>query len=373
MKKILLVISLCTGVINFVSAQNFNMQLRGQIDYPYLCSSIWGFVQNDNEYALVGTWTGVDIVNVTNPDSPVDLFQVNHENSMWREIKTYKHYAYAVTEDENHNNLGMMIIDLSNLPNSYTKSFFIYTDPNGDKQRNGHTLWIDEKGRLFIFGGNYSTGGYTCFDLAADPLNPPFLGKYESNYIHDGFVRGDTLWASEIYSGHLGVIDVSDPNNPVEMAEFSSPNHFTHNSWPTHDNHYTFTTDEVDNSSLASYDVSDLSNITALDQVQSNPGSNVIIHNVHLYNDQFADVAYYKDGVVIFDVSHPDNMIEVASYDTDPNESGGNYGKNMARGYDTNNRQHWSDLSERGALLRAGRRRRYGSGAWSRVVVELRS
>src|SRR6185295_5513175 len=89
---------------------------------------------------------------------------------------------------------------------------------------------------------------------------------------------------------------------------------------------YVFTTDEVDNSYLTSYDVSDFGNISELDRAQSNPGSNVIIHNVHLYNDQFAVVAYYKDGVVLFDVSHPDNVIECGSYDTDPGESGGDYG-----------------------------------------------
>ncbi len=57
----------------------------------------------------------------------------------------------------------------------------------------------------------------------------------------------------------------------------------------------------------------------------------MIIHNVHLYNDQFAVVAYYKDGVVLFDVSHPDNMIECGSYDTDPGESGGDYGGTWGR------------------------------------------
>ncbi|MBA2422204.1 MAG: carboxypeptidase regulatory-like domain-containing protein, partial [Chitinophagales bacterium] len=124
----------------------------------------------------------------------------------------------------------------------------------------------------------------------------------------------------------LEIVDVSDPTNCVPLASVSTPNNFTHNSWPTHDNNYVFTTDEVNGSYLTSYDVSDLNNITELDRVQSNPGSQVIIHNVHLYNDQFAVAAYYKDGVVLFDVSHPDNMIEVGSYDTDPGESGGDYG-----------------------------------------------
>jgi choice-of-anchor B domain-containing protein len=322
MKKILL-LSVLLFSLSASFAQNFNFTYRGQVTYPYSCASIWGYVDDDGtEYALVGTYNGVSIVDVSDPENPVVKFSVDHDQSEWREIKTYGHYAYATNESGG----GLLVIDLSGLPNNVQKYTFIYTDTEGNKQKNGHTLFIDENGRLYIFGGSYNGEGATMFDLTVDPVNPPFVGKYEEHYIHDGFVRGDTLWASEIYDGQVELVNVSDPSDPVPMASFNTPNFFSHNSWPTHDNHYVFTTDEVDDSYLTSYDVSDLTNISELDRVQSNPGSDVIIHNVHLYNDQFAVVAYYKDGVVLFDVSHPDNMIEVGSYDTDPGESGGNYG-----------------------------------------------
>jgi len=117
----------------------------------------------------------------------------------------------------------------------------------------------------------------------------------------------------KFYNGDEEVLNVSDPADPVSMAVFSTPSNFTHNALATSNNHYLFTTDEVNNSYLTSYDVSDLGNITELDKSTIKPGSNVIIHNVHLLNDQFAYTAYYKDGVVFWDVSHPDNMIEVGS------------------------------------------------------------
>ncbi|HYV91233.1 MAG TPA: choice-of-anchor B family protein [Chitinophagales bacterium] len=332
MKKALLTLTLTfTLALNFthLGAQNFNMQFRSEVSFPYSCASIWGYSSLDGalmrEYALVGTNYGVSIVEVTDPDNPVDLFDVVHQGaaSEWREIKTYGHYAYATNEQDN----GLLIIDLQYLPDSVKQYQFIYSQ--GQDLYTGHTLWIDEHGRMFVFGANGSNSpysGYACFDLTTDPINPAFLGNRPSPYIHDGFVRGDTLWAGEIYDGQLQVINVADPANPVALAQFNTPSNFTHNAWPTHDDHYVFTTDEVDNSYLTSYDVSDLSNVTELDRAQSNPGSGTIIHNVHLLNDQFAVVAYYKDGVVLFDVSHPDNMIECGSYDTDPGESGGNYG-----------------------------------------------
>jgi hypothetical protein len=124
------------------------------------------------------------------------------------------------------------------------------------------------------------------------------------------------MWASEIFDGQVEVVNVADPANPQLMATWHTPGNFTHNSWPTSDDHYLFTTDEVPGSYVTSYDVSDLDNVTELDKVQSTPGTDVIVHNVHLLNDTFAVVAYYCDGVLIFDVSHPDNMIKVGSYDT---------------------------------------------------------
>lgn len=310
-----------TFTTTFTFAQDFNMQYRSHVPYPgYTCSSEWGYVDDSgNEYALVGTSFGVSIVDITDPDNPVVKFNVQHTPSFWREIKTYNHFAYATNEDGG----GLLVIDLSQLPDTFYQYSFTYTDYNGYEQTDGHELWIDENGRLYIYGGAYWNGGATMFDLNTDPINPAFLGVYENHYIHSGYVRGDTLWASEIFNGQVEVVNVTDPANPYPMASFLTPNHFTHNSWPTHDDHYLFTTDEVSGAYMTSYDVSDLSNITELDRVQSNPGTSVIPHNVHLLNDTFAVTAYYCDGVIVFDVSEPDNMIKVASYDTWLNSCGG--------------------------------------------------
>ncbi len=67
-----------------------------------------------------------------------------------------------------------------------------------------------------------------------------------------------------------------------------------------------------------------LSNIIETDRVQSNPGSDVIPHNAHVLND-FIITSYYTDGVVVHDASNPNNIIEVAHYDTSPNYSGSGY------------------------------------------------
>jgi hypothetical protein len=96
MKKNLLLSLFTTLFLSATFAQDFNMTFRSEVIYPTQCASIWGYVDDQqNEYALVGTYNGVSIVDVTDPDNPVVLFNVNHTPSAWRELKTYGHYCYA--------------------------------------------------------------------------------------------------------------------------------------------------------------------------------------------------------------------------------------------------------------------------------------
>lgn len=304
-------------------SQNINLTLQSQLDFTNAYSSLFGYVDDfGNEYALLGTWQGVSVINVTDPANPVIVANVPSAQPtagaiVWREIKTFNHHAYVTNEQDS----GLLIIDLTNLPNTNITYHHFFSN----NLKKAHTCWVDENGILYLFGFNtYSNlpqaqRGAMMFDLNLDPDNPQYIAQYNGAYIHDGFVRGDTLWASEVYQGKLVILDVTDKTNFQIMGQVTTPLAFTHNSWPTSDNHYVFTTDELSNSSLTSYDVSDLANISSdLDQAQSNAGSNSVIHNVHLYNNDFAVASYYRDGVTIFDVSDPTNMIEVGSYDTSP-------------------------------------------------------
>ena len=321
MKKIFLIFSICFFA-ELSYSQNINLTLQSQLDFTNAYSSLFGYVDDfGNEYALLGTWQGVSVINVTDPANPVIVANVPSAQPasgaiVWREIKTFDHHAYVTNEQDS----ALLIIDLTNLPNNNISYHHFFSN----NLRKAHTCWVDENGILYLFGFNTYSGlaqaqrGAMMFDLNIDPDNPQYIAQYNGAYIHDGIVRGDTLWASEVYQGKLVILDVTDKTNFQVLGQVTTPLAFTHNSWPTSDNHYSFTTDELSNSSLTSYDVSDLGNITKLDEAQSNPGSNSVIHNVHLYNNDFAVASYYRDGVTIFDVSDPTNMIKVGSYDTSP-------------------------------------------------------
>lgn len=303
-----------------------NMVQRGHLTFPgKQLANIGGYVDSlGNEYALVGHSEGMAIVNVQDPDNPFVVKEIPGPNSIWREVKTWQHFAYVTTEGGNQ---GLQVVDLSHLPDTvipYHNWKPVITTNVGTYTLNTiHALHIDN-GYVYLYGANNGSGieGIVIGSLA-DPWNPVLAGVYNGYYVHDGYVRNDTVWACHIYDGFFSAIDVSDKNNPVQLIQQHTPSNFTHNSWLSDNSRYLFTTDEVDNSYLAAYDVSDVNNIVFMDKIQSQfPGSQSVVHNTHIKND-YAVTSWYKDGVVITDVHRPENLVNIAWFDTSPLNGGG--------------------------------------------------
>jgi choice-of-anchor B domain-containing protein len=306
-------------VLNLPAFTQNYLDFAGQVQFPVRSSSLTRYADDEgNEYALIGTYDATVIVDITNPTAPNTLFSVPGPAGIWREMKTYNHHAYITNETDS----GLQIIDLTELPASVTSKFLKFA--GSDTLRTAHTIFVDEQGYAYLFGANTDGGGATILDLNIDPMNPPKVGSYNGNYIHDGYVRGDTLWASFIYTGKVGVLDMSDKANPVLLAEQLTPSAFTHNCWLTDDGKYLFTTDEKPGAFVTAYDVSDITDIKEVGRYQSHPGTEVIPHNVYWLN-QYLVIAYYRDGVIIVDANKPDNLVKVGSYDTSPFEPTGSF------------------------------------------------
>ncbi len=321
MKQVLKFIVLTSVLVGAVSlhAQDFNIQLRGTLEYPgQTLANICGFAQNGKEYALVGASKGLSIVDVTNPDNPVEIVQIPGPDNLWKEIKVYSHYAYVTSEGGG----GVQIVDLSALP-SPNLNFHNYTG-SGDIENQLdeiHALHIDEaKGFLYTFGGNFSSA--RVHDLNVDPYNPVYAGKFDQlGYIHDGFALNDTLYSCHIYAGLLAVVDMRDKLNPKVLGTVETPGRFTHNSWLLDDHRFILTTDETTPSFVTSYDISDPTDIRELDRFSTNDGNNSIGHNTHVLNN-WAITSWYTDGVTIVDAHKPDNLVMVGQYDTWPQGTG---------------------------------------------------
>ncbi len=320
MKKAILI--LFSLPIITIAQSSHNLSLIGTYEWPTTKGSdIWGWVNqiNGDEYALVCLNDGFSCVNISNPSNPVEQFHIADLNSEWRDVKTWGNYAYITTEA----NAGLLIVDLNDMTGNtfwHVSQFTNTTTGNSVNFTAAHNLYIDENGICYIFGASSNNGGNPAdgaifLDVASNPINPIYLGEWDDEYIHDGMVRGDTMYAGCTNTGYLNIVNVSNKNNTINLGSHQTPNTFTHNAWISDNGNYVFTTDEKPDAYIAAYDITDISNIQEVDRIQSNPESNSIPHNTHV-DGNFLVTSWYRDGTTVHDISNPNNLVQVAYYDS---------------------------------------------------------
>ncbi len=332
MKKFILLFIIILPIFSVLMFNNgfaqLNIIFKSKLTFPgKQLSNIWGYAASGKEYALVGHSAGMSVVDVTNPANPLPLFQAPGLNSIWREVRTKGTYAFVTTEAQGS---GLQIVNLQYLPDSIQYKSWTGSGAIAGQLSSIHALQVDGN-YLYLYGSNIDNAqgsGHPLIIDVTDPWNPQYVGECvypgsgNISYVHDGIVRNDTAYFGHIYNGFFSIWDVTNKSNPVLLASQNTPNNFTHNTWLSDNGKTLFTTDEVDNSFLASYDVSDPSDIKFLDKVQQNPGSNSVVHNTYVLND-YAVTSWYKEGVVITDGSRPQNLIITGNYDTSPMSGSG--------------------------------------------------
>ena len=115
MKAFYTVLFLAFTSFTLNAQQSFNMTLLGKLDYDSGLNDVWGYVDSiGNEYAIVGVVNGTSIVDVTDPSNLVEKAFIPGPTSVWRDMKTFGHYAYVVHDSfSNGESQGLLIIDLS--------------------------------------------------------------------------------------------------------------------------------------------------------------------------------------------------------------------------------------------------------------------
>lgn len=313
--------------LNLQRVGHYPVSQWGPLAASPFCNDVWGYYDSATakEFALVGNRNGTLVADVTNPAAVTNSLWVPGANSIWRDIKTWSHYAYAVHDVPAGNSAsnGLLIINLDSMTHKFVRLPVPMPGGATDTLRRAHNLWIDEEGKLYAFGSNVGVGGAVIVDVAADPWNPSVLGVYNTYYLHDGFARHDTLYGAALWED-IQVVGVALPSQPVTFASFDSPDHFAHNCWLSDDGNTLYTTDEVANGFVAAYNVNDLSNVDELFRHKVQPGTGLIPHNAHVDGNHLV-TSYYTFGCHVLDVEFPELPVLVAYYDTSPQFSGTGY------------------------------------------------
>jgi choice-of-anchor B domain-containing protein len=285
-----------------------DLQKIGHLSYaPVTLAGCWHHVDSSGgEWALVGTSVGLSLVDVNDPTQPVERFSVPGITNNWREVRSWAGFAYVGSEAPGS---GITIVDLRELPNTIQWKVWRGDGIYDSLVIKSHALQAVD-GYLYVFGGASITNGALIAELS-DPWNPVIVGKYSTLYVHDGYIRGDTMWTSEIYQGQFSVVDIADKANPVLLATQPTPGAFNHNTMLSGDGKILFTADESLGAPLCAFDVSNLDNITLLDTYNPSRKPEGEVHNVRVIND-FLVCPSYRGQLTLVDASRPQNLIETA-------------------------------------------------------------
>lgn len=320
---------LCFLVVVGNSQTSLNMSLLSNWDNDALTptsahnntfNDVWGYAQDDKEYAIIGSTHGTHIIDVTDPTSPneVQFIPGNQPSTQYgqvvhRDYHTYKNYLYMVS-DEGLTNLK--IADLSSLP---TSAPVVYN--SNALFTNSHNVFIDTTGAKLYSCGSFNQ--FAAYDLS-DPVNPTLIydnvassetWSSDMGYVHDVYVRNDTAYMNAGPNG-LFVADFST-NPPTFLGSLTTypEQGYNHSGWLSPLEDVYILADENHGKDLKKIDVSDLTDMTTMTTFNNGIDPDKSIpHNV-IIKDQYAYISYYFDGIYVFDISCANPTI-VGYYDT---------------------------------------------------------
>lgn len=314
----LVVVVLMTALVSdgFSQQGSSNVPLLGTFNgYPAVgYNDCWGYIAPDGrEYALLGVRSGTSIIDITDPPDLVEVAFIPSPTTPWKDIKTYRQYAYVVTDGTG---VGIQIIDLSTLPDT---AHLVGTF--GGPTFTSHNISIDTaRGFLYVEGG---VSVIRVFDLA-DPENPVEIPALFQGLVHchDVFAENDRLFVSEGSSGTVGIYDVTNPAQPILIQRHVIPSAgYVHNAWGSPDGTLLMTTEETAGKTVKLWDITSFSAIALTDDYLAPEG---LAHNVHL-KGSYAYISHYKDGLRIVDLSNPSAIVEVGHFDTYDQTLPGNF------------------------------------------------
>ncbi len=278
----------------------------------------WGWVDPEDctHYAFMGVQNGIAVVNVTTNQVVTIVAGPTSNNSCgayWRDLKTYRHYLYAVSECVGTNN-GIMVIDLSPLPSHVRFVGAFPVHPAGSFT--SHNISIDTvKGYLYAEGDNAANRSIHVLSLA-NPENPTWVHSFgPGGGIHDIFAHNDTLYSADGITASFTIYDMAIKTEPRQLAHVVIPfGGYLHNIWPTRDKRHVVTTEETAYQTIKIWNIEDLQNIQLVGHYL---GENQLVHNAHLEGDTLY-LSHYESGVKVVDLADPSQPREIASFDTWP-------------------------------------------------------
>lgn len=292
----------------------------------------FGFVWKGREYAVAGSTEGTHVFEISDDNTFVSKGFIrgrfSNASVSHRDYATYQHYLYAVC-DEGVSSL--QIIDFQYLPDS------IHLETEDTVQFGRvHDVFIDTiQAKLYscIHRSTTSTSiieaPMKIFSLA-NPLNLVELwsGPVDIPEVHDCYVRNGKAILNCGFDG-LRVYDFTNTASPLflDSKTVYQDQGYNHQGWLTPNGETYVFADETNGKRIKKCSF-DGTTITIQNYFGTNFSNGSVPHNI-MVTDTFAFVAYYNEGLRIFDLRYPIPK-EIAHFDSYPDNSpfklNGNWG-----------------------------------------------
>ena len=287
---------------------------------------------------------------MTDPFNPVYVGELpRHEGTranVWRDIKTYADHAYIVADAAGFH--GMQVFDLTLLRSVTTPPVTFAETAHYAGFGSAHNIVINEE-TGFAYAVGVSAFGETCggglhminIQIPETPrfagcFAHPGTGRAATGYTHDAqcvvYHGPDTDYqGQEICFGAnetaISIADVTVKGSPVPIASASYPDYgYVHQGWLTEDHRYFFQDDEldelggkVDHTRTIVWDVTDLDDPQVLTEYMGPTTS--IDHNLYIKGNLMYQ-ANYTSGLRVLDIRDVAHPVEVAFFDTTPQNTG---------------------------------------------------
>lgn len=281
-------------------------------------NEVFGFVKDGREYAVIGSTAGTHVFDITDNDSvhQVAFFEGAYTGTgvIHRDYDYYNGYLYMVCDEGSST---LQIADMQNMPDVAS----VVYDSNELFARS-HNIFIDTaKARLYACAPANSQGfvySMMVYNIS-NPTTPTLMSIPDlPHYTHDAYIRNDTAYLN--LSGYgLGVYDYSNPfaaNTLGTLTDYASfTQGYNHSGWLNEKGNIYVFADENYGYPLKVCDVTDLSDIKVVSTLSSGGGPNSIPHNM-MIKDDLVYVAYYHDGLQVFDISVPEQPVKTGSFKT---------------------------------------------------------
>ncbi len=289
--------------------------LVGSWAYNNTYNECWGLEVNGSEIAIIGSTDGTHFFDVTDPANSTQVAYVagvyQGGGVIHRDYHDFQGYLYVVCDEGSSSTL--QIIDISTLPDSVTTVY----DSNALFTKS-HNIYIDTAtAKLYACASNTAMDVY---DLHT-PTAPELIYSYNGvGHVHDAFVRNDSAYLNCGNDG-FRIFSFSTVNQmgdqPTLLGTLTSyPDAgYNHSGWLSDDGTVYAMQDENHGYDVKLLDVSDFNNISVLSTFSSGVDPQSMAHNGIIKGDKLY-IAYYHDGLRVFDISDPTNPVQSWEYNT---------------------------------------------------------